>query len=230
MSSSLLYLTPKDFVIKQSEKGYSLTHRINGVSMVLFYSKTCHFCDNLIPMYKTLPGKVQGIHFAMANVSADEKRLEKMAEATVTPIRYVPYIVFYINGEYYMEYRGPKTVDSLARAAYEISTRAISGKDFSTGKICTSTSTGLAGYCVGDDNWEEDVCMTYGEIYNQGSGKVTKQSACMTYGECYNVTSQTPSNPPQPYGMHMGQSMGPQQMMQNQPSIQTPNPSFQRRH
>lgn len=184
-SSGLLYLTPREFMIKQTEKGYSLCHRLKGVSMVLFYSKTCKYCENLIPGFKTLPGKVQGVYFAMANVSADNKRLEQMAGATLTPIQYVPYIVFYVNGEYFMEYRGPKTVDSMARAAYEIANKAHHGQNFTTGKVCTSTSTGLAGYCVGEDNWEDDVCMTYGEVYNNAPAPAEKHKSCMTYEECY---------------------------------------------
>lgn len=222
MSSGLLYLAPKDFLIKQSDKGYHLTHRIAGVSMVMYYSRTCKFCETLIPIFKTLPGRVQGVHFAMANASADEKRLEKMAEATVTPIRYVPFIVFYINGEYYMEYRGPKNAESMARAAYEVATKATTGQDFTTGRVCTSNTTGLAGYCAGDDNWEDETCMTYAEVYNQEQKAPARQKTCMTYGECYGL-------PGQQQQQQMPGHMGPQQMMSHAPGPMGTQPQFQRR-
>jgi thiol-disulfide isomerase/thioredoxin len=226
MSSGLLYLTPKDFVILQNDQGHHLTNRIKGISMVMYYSRTCVFCETLIPIFKTLPGRVQGVHFAMANVSADEKRLEKMAGATKTPIKYVPYIVFYVNGEYFMEYRGAKTADGMARAAFEVSTKATSGQDFTTGRACTSKTTGLAGYCTGDDNWEDETCMTYGEVCGQGSKQSKAQPTCMTYGEICGVGQ---SQPPQPSPQMPGY-IGPQQMMPVAPGTSMGvQPQFQRR-
>lgn len=199
MSSGLFFLTDREFSLQpssqnlvgaiqgqgQSVRQYDLAHRIPGVCVVFFYSISCPVCKPLFQEFKTLPGKVHGVNFAVANVSANNMRIQQMAEASTTPIRYVPYIVVYVNGKFYLEYRGPKKIDSIARAAYEIAAKIQTGQDFSQGKVCTSQS-GAQGYCVdGYEDDDDDVCYTVDEIF--GSGKVcnVKSGKCYTYGEIY---------------------------------------------
>ncbi len=191
--SGLMFLTPRDFVVKQNSDGqYHLTHRLNGISVVLFYSRSCKHCDALIPIFRKLPGLVQGVSFAMANVNTDNNKLIQMASVTTTKIHYTPYIVVYVNGVYFLEYRGEKTVEAIARAAWEISSKATSGQSFSSGRICTSKTSGLDGYCDGDNNWDDETCMTFEEVYSTGeSKKASKEKNCLTYAECYGSSCQT---------------------------------------
>jgi hypothetical protein len=109
-----------------------------------------------------------------------------MSEASDTPIKYVPYIVVYVGGKYYLEYRGPKKIDNIARAAYEIAMKVRSGQDFSQGKVC-ATQSGASGYCVDgyDQEEDDDMCYKYDEAY--GSGKVcdAKSGKCYTYSEIF---------------------------------------------
>lgn len=200
MSQGLIYLTDQEFSLVPPTNGmsgqvpgqspqemkYELVHRIKGVSMVFFYSKSCPMCTNLKEQYKTLPGKVQGVSFAIANVTANDSRLQKMASASSTPIMYVPYLVIYIDGHYYLEYRGPKTVDSIVRAAYEIVAKLTSGKEFGTGRVCKNDS-GKDGYCTVDYNLKDDknMCYTYEECYLGKKSESTAPSKCYTYEECY---------------------------------------------
>lgn len=186
MSQGLIILAAEDFSIKQTEHGPQLHHRINGISLILFYSKSCNFCQTLIPVFKELPGKVHGVHFGMANVSANEMRLQQKAEGTASKITYVPYLVVYINGAPYMEYRGPKNLESMAKFVYEVSMKINSGQDFSFGKVCTNQKSSLPGYCAGGVGEEdEDVCyMTYNEAYT-GQPDKPAGGQYYTYDESY---------------------------------------------
>ncbi len=201
MSSGLFFLTDREFSLQPSQntsivgamngdsqipRQYDLVHRIPGITVVFFYSISCPICKPLFQDFKGLPGKVHGVNFAVANVSANNMRIQQMAEASVTPIRYVPYIVVYVNGKFYLEYRGPKKIENIARASYEIATKIQTGKDFSQGKVCTSQS-GSQGYCedgyVQDD--DDSMCYTYDELYGSGQVCNARSGKCYTYDELY---------------------------------------------
>lgn len=197
-SSGLFFLTDREFFLQESTtppyhnpnqgqapKMYDLMHRVKGITVVFFYSISCPICKPLFQEFKNLPGKVHGVHFAVANVSANNMRLHQMSEASTTPIKYVPYIAIYVNGKFYLEYRGPKKIDNIAKASYEIAMKIQTGKSFNQGKVCTSQS-GQQGYCVeGYNDEDEDTCYTQDEVY--GSGKVCniKTGKCYTYGEVF---------------------------------------------
>jgi thiol-disulfide isomerase/thioredoxin len=165
---------------------YDLDQKLPGLSMVLYYSKSCKFCKDLQPEFLKLNTKVQGVNFALANVSADNMKIQQMSEASRTPIRYVPYIVIYVNGKYYMEYRGRKDLESMARAIYEISNKIQTGQDFAKGKVC-SNPAGQTAYCE-DGVDDDDVCyLTYDEAYaGKPCTNAGKGSSC-TYKEAYGV-------------------------------------------
>ena len=201
--SGLYFLTDREFTLQssnsslkgltpaqngQSPQLYDLVHRIAGITVVFFYSISCPICKGLFNDFKFLPQKVNGVNFAVANVSANQMRLQKMSEASFTPIRYVPYIVFYVNGKFYLEYRGPKNIESIAKASYEIANKATGGsREFSQGKVCTS-SNGTQGYCMdGYNEDEEERCYTVDEMM---SGKVcdAKTGKCYTYAEAFGGT------------------------------------------
>jgi hypothetical protein len=139
----------------------------------------------LKPIFSSLAGMVHGVHFAIANVSADNMRLKEMSEASTTPIRYVPFIGIYTNGKFYTEYRGTKTQESIAKAIHEISTKIQTGANFSNGKVCTSPD-GLNAYCTEETDDTDDVCyLTFDEAYgNQPCSNKGKGSMC-TYQEAY---------------------------------------------
>lgn len=194
--SGLFYLTHREFSLQAAQasqgtlpqggkQAYDLVHRLPGISMVFFYSKSCSFCNTLKPIFSSLAGKISGVHFALANVSADNMRLQQMSEASVTPIKYVPLLTVYVNGQHYMEYRGPKTAEGMARAIYEISQKVQTGKDFATGKVCEAPS-GAAGYCVDGTDGDEDVCyFTFDEAYNGKNISDSGKGTHMTYAEVY---------------------------------------------
>lgn len=105
--SGLLFLQSDDFSIQKGQKGDILCNSIRGISLILFYSPSCPFCQNLIPVFKRLPGQLGGVHFGMINVS-NEPEVIKMSKYTISPIKYVPLIILFINGKPFIRYETEK--------------------------------------------------------------------------------------------------------------------------
>lgn len=117
--SALLFLSEDDFNVAQGQKGSLLCNNINGFSIVLFYSTQCVHCHTLVPIFKSLVGTITNCQFAMINVS-QQKRVVGLSQNTITPIRYVPYIVFYVKGRPFMKYNGPPEGGEIRRFITEI--------------------------------------------------------------------------------------------------------------
>jgi thiol-disulfide isomerase/thioredoxin len=123
--SSLLFLTSEDFGVAASEQGNVLRHDISGISLVLFYSTQCIYCQRIIPIFKRLPDVVSGCHFGMVNISMNRALIE-MAKSTITPITYVPLLILYVNGKPYVKYDGPPTESDIREFVSTVSKQAYS--------------------------------------------------------------------------------------------------------
>lgn len=118
--SSLLFLSSDDFTIQQGEKGPIMCTDIQGISLILFYSTQCVYCQNMIPMFKNLPNIITGCQFGMVNVSTNKKMVQ-MARSTIAPIQYVPLIILYVNGKPFMKYDGPSDPHEIRNFIMEVS-------------------------------------------------------------------------------------------------------------
>ncbi len=97
MSKGLIYLKYTDFFRQELPQGkYEVVNKLQGLSVVLFYSKKCQFCAPVIEVFKNLTGKIMGVNFAIANITADNMAINKIFMGSVTPIQHVPYIVVYM--------------------------------------------------------------------------------------------------------------------------------------
>jgi len=117
--SGLLFLTSEDFQLTKGNKGNIMCTNIPGFSLILFYSNQCEHCQNLIPVFRQLPGTVGGCQFGMINVNQNKKSV-LMSRDTIAPIRVVPYIILYINGKPYMRYQGPHKREEISRFIIEV--------------------------------------------------------------------------------------------------------------
>ena len=63
MSGGLLFLSANDLTVQKGARGNILCNSIPGFSLILFYSTQCQYCQNLIPIFKSLPGTVGGCQF-----------------------------------------------------------------------------------------------------------------------------------------------------------------------
>ena len=104
--AGLLFLESGDFHIEQGVKGDILCNSIRGISLILFFSPKCVHCQNLIPIFKRLPGQLGGVQFGLINVTV-ETNLIKMARHTITEIKYVPLILLFVNGKPYIRFECP---------------------------------------------------------------------------------------------------------------------------
>lgn len=117
--SGLLFLSTEDFFVARGTKGDILCNSIPGLSLVLFYSTQCNFCQKLIPIFKKLPGSIGGCQFGMINVSSN-KQCVQMAKATIAPITYVPYIILYVNGKPFIEYRSKHDFNDIRQFVFDV--------------------------------------------------------------------------------------------------------------
>jgi hypothetical protein len=117
--SALLLLTSGDFQVQKGQKGDIMCHGIPGFSLILFYSTHCVHCQNLTPIFKKLPGTITGCQFGMINVSTNGACIA-MSKNTIAPIKFVPYLVLYVNGKPYMIYQGPHDINEIKRFVFEV--------------------------------------------------------------------------------------------------------------
>ena len=164
----LLFLTSEDFGIQKGQKGDILCHNIPGFSLILFYSTHCVYCQTLIPIFKRLPGSVGGCQFGMINVSTNKSCIE-LSQLTVAPVKYVPYIVLYINGKPFMVYKGPSNEEEIKKFVIEVANNIKKKQQFSKEKIKENTTDGIPAYTVGIPLLGNDkVCyLEFNNAYNK---------------------------------------------------------------
>ena len=122
--NGLLYLTSDDFKIVQHNTKNYLCHRINGFSLILFYSTHCDHCNEFIPIFKQLVGSIAGCQFGMMNVMKNKECVIK-SKNTITPLEYVPFIVLYTDGKPYMKYSGPPNVNEIKHFVVDVANKFI---------------------------------------------------------------------------------------------------------
>ena len=132
--SGLLYPGEEEFFIARGTSGQILCAKINGLALVLFYSTNCVYCKKLIPIFKKLPELVGGCSFAMINVS-QARGIIRMSKNTVSPIEFVPYIIFYVNNKPYMRYNGPPEMQAIKDFVVEVANNIQNKQTFAPDKI-----------------------------------------------------------------------------------------------
>ena len=111
--SSIKYLNVNDFFVDNGTKGYVLCCKeTKDISLVLFYSNSCSHCNDFIPVFKQASIENQNCTFCLINVSNNIQVIE-MSNLTIAPIKYVPYVIIYINQRPYMRYDGPTNIQAL---------------------------------------------------------------------------------------------------------------------
>lgn len=130
MSAGLLFLTSEDFNIQKGNKGDILCSNIPGFSLILYYSTHCPHCQTLIPIFKKLPGTINGCQFGMINISTN-RRVAEMSQTTIAPIKYVPFVVLYVNGKPFMIYKGPHDEGEIRKFVVEIANNIQKRQQFS---------------------------------------------------------------------------------------------------
>lgn len=110
--NGLLFLKAEDFNVQRGTKGPVMCHGIPGFSLILFYSTKCVHCQTIIPIFKKLPGLLDGCQFGMVNIGTSNGCIE-MSKGTIAEIQYVPYILLYINGVPLSSYKGEPNAENI---------------------------------------------------------------------------------------------------------------------
>lgn len=131
--SGLLFLARDDFKQVSGNRGTLMCTEISGFSLILFYSTQCQHCQNMIPIFKSLPGSISGCQFGMINVSKN-KDIVKLSKETIAPITYVPYVILYHNGKPYMRYDGPSDFKEIQNFVVEVANSIQSRQSFTSEK------------------------------------------------------------------------------------------------
>ena len=119
--NGILFFGGADFILRQGDNGQllCLTYDIKGLTLVLFYSNQCEYCDHLIKKFKQLPHLVNGCQFAMVNVSQHPDVPERSAQ-TMASITYVPDLILYVNGSPYIRYDGQHEIEPIRNFIIEV--------------------------------------------------------------------------------------------------------------
>lgn len=165
--SALLFLCSDDFNIQQGSNGNILCTSIPELSLVLFYSTACKHCHTLLPIFKTLPGTIEGCQFGMINVSNNRKCVE-LSKDTIAPVTYVPYIILYVHGKPFMKYNGPHDASEMRRFIIEVANKINSKQEFSqkTSQHIKINKKKIPEYTIGMPKCDEDICyLEFDEAY-----------------------------------------------------------------
>ncbi len=128
--SGLLFLQACDFSVQSGQKGDIVCNNIRGISLILMYSTKCQHCQRLIPIFKRLPGTIGGCQFGMINVS-QETDIVLMSRNSISPIKYVPLIILYVNGKPFIRYDGPHTEENIRQFLMEVTSKLQAKEKFS---------------------------------------------------------------------------------------------------
>ena len=104
-------LTDTDFNVQTGENGQLLCCNLPGSSVVLFYLNECQHCSHVLPIFENLSEKIQNCQFALLEVSQHDMLMR--SQNTINRIRYVPYIVAYVDGRPIASYEGKNTEEQI---------------------------------------------------------------------------------------------------------------------
>jgi thioredoxin-like negative regulator of GroEL len=154
--SGLLFLQSVDFSVQEGTKGQILCNSIRGISLILFYSTKCEYCQALIPIFKRLPGTIGGCQFGMINVTM-EKEVVRMSGNTVSPIKYVPLIILFVNGKPFIRYDGPQDENEIRKFLVEVTSKLQTKEKFSSDKVRQGKNDKeIPAYTVGHPLYGQD--------------------------------------------------------------------------
>lgn len=153
--ASLLFLSDGDFFIGRGTKGDILCTNIPSYSLILFYANNCPHCKALDPVFRKLPGTIQGCQFGMVNVNNSPTTIQ-MSKKTIAPITYVPMIILYVNGRPFMVYRGPHDIENLRRFIVEVAQKLQTKQKFSSENVKEDVRGRIPDFTIGHPVFGDD--------------------------------------------------------------------------
>ena len=174
----ILFLSSEDFYTKtDNSNNLLLCNRINQFSFVLFYSHKCRHSNSVLPIIRSLPGSINGCQFGIINAS-QHKDIINLSTPTITPLRYVPYMILYYNGTPYMRYDGPHDLENIKSFIVEVAAsiqRQVNTAMTSGNENINNNEDDfyeIPEYCIAiprkGDQEEQRICyLNFSQAYNQ---------------------------------------------------------------
>ena len=163
--SSLLFLSDEDFFIGKGTKGPIMCTNIPGYSLILFYSTKCPHCKKLDPIFRSLPGTIQGCQFGMMNVNSNT-RIVQLSKNTISPITFVPSLILHVNGRPFMRYQGPHDLDNIRRFIVEVAQKLQNKQKFSEQYVKEDPRGRIPDFTIGYPKMEDDITyLEFNEAY-----------------------------------------------------------------
>lgn len=110
--NSIIRLQTEDFHVDAGTKGPILCTGIKGMTLVMFFSPLCDICKDLFPKFQRLPQVITGCNFCTLNIN-ENRQIIAMSKQTISPIQYVPHIVFFVNSRPFLQYDDDTTLEKL---------------------------------------------------------------------------------------------------------------------
>lgn len=153
---NILFLSTDDFYTTNGTKGKLLCNTISGFSLVLFFSNKCPHSREVLPVFNKLPGTIGGCQFGTINVSTNKDIIAKSSD-TITAIKYVPYIILYVNGKPFMLYQGPNTIEHMQKFIVEVSKKINNRQEFSSSEIKQKSRIQIPNYTIGIPKCDDEI-------------------------------------------------------------------------
>jgi hypothetical protein len=121
--NGILYLTANDCEVKRVDTTMMLCLKCTtqGLTLVLFYSHECPYCQSLLVDYKQLPFTLSGCRIGIMNIQKTENAgVISMSADTVFPLTHVPDIVLFVDNVPYAQYQGDYSIDSIRKFLLEM--------------------------------------------------------------------------------------------------------------
>lgn len=177
----LIELHSDSFRKLKGTKGYVLgIPNANNLTLVMFYSTQCEYCDQAIPELARLSRHLREnnlpIQVAICDVGKNRSVI-KEASDTVDPIKYVPYTVIYLKDRPYVRYNGNKVAEEMFKYLIEVMRRIDTRQQFV--KTDSRLGNGNGNGNAEDEKEEPEQTAGIGIPYNT----VTEQSVCYLTNE-----------------------------------------------
>ena len=133
-ASGIIELHAESFKKMKGNRGFVLgISNLQNLTLVMFYSVQCTYCDQAMPELEKLARFVNDndlpITVAICDIMKNKKIIQESAD-TVDPIKYVPYMPIYLGEKPYLRYNGKKTAEEMLNYLIEVLKRVDTRQKF----------------------------------------------------------------------------------------------------
>ena len=111
---SILYLTNNDFYVDNGKKGKVMCTTQKDILFAFFHlnDNECSNCTTMIPEFVNVAKRLPQIKYALVNLSKYPEIFKKTID-TIAPIKYVPYLIIFVNNRPFLRYDGGKSSSEM---------------------------------------------------------------------------------------------------------------------